>query len=323
MTPPVLKCIIMTMKPQDCLRFGPSGVGSVLLWSLILLIGIGSVYAEPKPHAISLNSPYAGCSPEKKVALLPSLPKDNQEELEGMSLKGISRSAHISIPAKTDPDSFKSLLGYSGLFYNTEELDGHPKVLSNTLYEWPQETWKVSGLVRNQSCDTVHISTLGAKLLGVRGEVLQVVEAVYPVKDLRPGEPGPFTVEAPIQSESVKAVQWILETEKTSHVPARSLALSVYEDRRVGSVYSLYGRVKNLGTESAEDSHIVAAWLNSDGKVIYVDQPKIRLVSDPTKAQDYVTLAPGDFDDFFYSVDSPAIVSFLEKSRVILWGASN
>lgn len=299
----------------------------------LLLIGVlflsSGIFLAAQPMLLSQKisakpeNQTRGCN---KSVLLPILPVSTEYEEgdEALSTKGIYRSAppsHID----TDPDEFKALLGYSGPDFNIEKLDGRVVVLDNTVYTWPSETWHVTGLFRNQSCDNIHITAITARLLGSNGEIIDTVEGRPSIVDLRPGEPAPFEVESVTSRVKVGTIDWHIDYTLSKGTTARSFSFSIYESRAVhgGTLYSLFGSVKNVGEISVSNAHFVVAWLDSKGRILRIVAPQIRLISNPQEVRRAIDLPPRGVQNFFYSTNDPSLVSLIDQKSVAIWGSSN
>ena len=239
-------------------------------------------------------------------ALLPRIPLP--KTISHLALPaGVAPGIMGRLPGEAlpDPDEFQALYGYSGPYYNTTNLDGQVVVLNQSIYTWPTTTWKVTGMLRNQSRCPVHVTKLTARLLGAQGNLLASVTTTVPVAELRPGEPGPFVIEAPLMATEVKTIDW-----KVTYTPAqaapRLFTFETYEDGKVlgGSRYDLVGSIRNADTTPARDVKVVVAWLDfqGSGRVLYVASAKLRLVSGPDKNFDSLNLSGGEDEDLYISL---------------------
>lgn len=228
-------------------------------------------------------------------------------------------SAHL----KVNSDEFKTLLGYSGPFYNVEKLNGRLAVLAETVRVSPRELWQASGMVRNQSCQPMRIASLTARLFGQDGKLLDVATATLPLDTLRPGEPAPFVIKSPVLTAAVHRVEWQIEDVPDSDTPRAFRMVTHEAGRTLNDTYSLYGSIYNLAESAAPSVHVVAAWLDRQGKVLHVASPQIRLIADPKHRKNTVDLEEGDFEDFLYTTDDPSLVSLLTDATLVLWGTSN
>jgi hypothetical protein len=228
-----------------------------------------------------------------------------------------------------DPDETKNLYGYSGPYYNTTNLDGRVVVLDHTLYTWPTSTWKVSGMLRNQARTPVHIAGVTARLLGSKGQLLATASGTVPVSDLRPGEPGPFVIVAPVRASDVKATEWHIDY-VSGEAASRLFVLDVVtQQASAEDGYYYLGEIQNAAPIENR-VHMVAAWLDWQGRVLFVDSPKLRILATTpgsTKVsatfKDAITLAPGESSGFVYINKDPVVVPLLARTFIALWGISN
>jgi hypothetical protein len=223
-----------------------------------------------------------------------------------------------------NPDEDKNLYGYSGPYYNTASLDGRVIVLDKTTHVWSTSTWKVSGLIRNQTRCTIHVVGLTGRLLGVAGKLLDTVTTSVPVSDLRPGEPGPFLIEAPqVATSAVKSVIWQLDY-LLAESASRLFELNVYKGERSGSSYYLDGLIHNAATTTARGVRVVAAWfdLGEKGAVLHVSSVKLRRLSNPKMDLDAIDLKGGESEEFIFIAEGPELVQLLGNTRYALWGIS-
>lgn len=280
-----------------------------------LLFGAVVLKAQQRPESSD------ECSREDAQALLPVLPSSTNEPQMSLILGVPDAAPSSQLPV--NPDEFKALRGYSGPRYNVEALDGRVVVLSDTVYVWPQDGWKATGMFRNQTCQTIRTTDLTAHLLDSRGEIIEEVTALLPVNELRPGEPAPFTIKASASRESVKAVEWQVNYTQASH-SARDLSFDIYEGRQVPgeSHYSLFGRVRNIGGNTARDTHLIVAWLDSKGRVVYVDSLQIRMIANPTQLRNSIDMHVGEYEDFLYTSNNASLVSLLSESNFAIWGSA-
>jgi hypothetical protein len=301
--------------------------------------------------SLSLSAQQESSASQQKNSSLPSFcapapSSANPEMLEADARTLLPRiplpktTSHLALPAGVapgimgrlpgeappDPDEFQALYGYSGPYYNTTNLDGQVVVLNQSLYTWPTTTWKVTGMLRNQSRCPIHVTKLTARLLGAQGNLLASVTTTVPVAELRPGEPGPFVIEAPlIMATDVKTIDWNVAYTPAQAAP-RLFTFGTYEDGKVlgGSRYDLVGSIRNADTTPARDVHVVVAWLDfqGSGRVLYVASVKLRLVSGPDQNFDSINLGGGEDEEFIYITSDPVLVSLLGEAKSSLWGIS-
>lgn len=283
----------------------------------VLLIGASILLAQPKEPNVNLAQNSDGECGEEQI--LPRPPRLFNEE-EASWIPGVSNSAP-SIH-KAEPDETKLLLGYYGPYYNVKDLNGEVIVLKKTIRTGNgNDLWKATGIVRNQSCQAIHIDSIEAEAFDSRGESLGIALAAVSVKELRPGEPAPFTVEANLPLATVGSVLWRVNSRPISRLD-NHLRINVYENRQAEgqSLYSLFGSLTNTSNETLSKVSVVAAWLDSQGRLIYLAYPKMRSAKDPLKTKSEVSLAPKGVEDFVYTTNDPYVVALLKDSQIALWG---
>jgi hypothetical protein len=143
--------------------------------------------------------------------------------------------------------------------------------------------------------------------------------------DLRPGEPAPFSIEASVLKAEVASVEWSVEYAPANNTPQRAFSILVHQARQFPgkNIYMLFGSIRNLDANVARGTHVIAVWLDTGGRAIYVATPGIRLFADPSKATASADLLYSDFADFIYTTDDSSLVSLLNEADVALWGISN
>ncbi len=305
---------------------GTLGVPSVLTRVVIGVVALGllgalGILAAPKHitpktkdsggSTVSTNDCKAGFS-------LPEWPEIKELEKKYSSYSPSLTNLH------EDPDATKVLLGYDGPYYNNQSVKGGINILPSTLYTWHGDSWKVTGMIRNETCKTTRITLLRARLLGLKGETLETVSAQVPLDELRPGEPAPFIAESlDVSQETVAKVVWEIETTPSSGL-FRDFKIRIDEAETIhgGATYSLFGLIENSSRSSAGRAHVLAAWINTKGEVVFVASPMIRLIKDPNQLKPDASIAPGDQEDFIYQSDDPGLKKILSQSRVAVWGIS-
>ncbi len=231
-----------------------------------------------------------------------------------------------SIPgvSSPDPDAYKNIQGFYGPYYNSARLDDAVRVIPQSVYIWPGDTWKASGVLRNQTHSAVSVAAVTVRLLGINNVLLKVAKAAVPVKELRSGEPGPFVIEALVPTEEVKAVEWLVDYRLIDE-EERQFDLEVIQRGRASghSLYSLFGRVVNSREDSSRDVRVVAAWLDNNRRVIYVDTLEMRSIQFPSQVIKSVDLDGRESAFFVYSTDNPSLASVLESAGIAIWGFSS
>lgn len=308
----------------------PSRLTWFLLLGLLLLGSVG-LLAQQKigsptlPSSSCLTPLVAGdasTSADEARALLPRIPLAVVTSTQRLP-PGVAPAFEGPFPGEQppDPDGFKVLYGYTGPFYNTSNLNGQVVVLSQTLYTWPTPTWEMTGILRNQTRCPIALNTLSAQLLGSNGEVIGTATATLPVANLRPGEPGPFTIQAPIAAEAVKSVEWHADFSPTQ-APLRQFTFKIWNSSEApdGSSYTLDASIENDASSTANGTSVVLAWLDENGRVLYVGSAKMNPYTQPVGASD----VPGQMTaGFLYSTTDPTIASVLGSAwDTALWGIS-
>jgi hypothetical protein len=260
-------------------------------------------------------------SPEKASVLLPHLPRPNEAE-ERVLIPGVSNWAPSSTRQNVDPDEYKSLLGFYGPYYNVKEIDGRVRVLEQTVYVLPGESWRTNGLLRNQSSTTVRITAVTARLFGQDGTVLDTVAAVVPVDRVRPGEPVPFTAKSAVGRAEVAGIDWEIDYIPSETVVSRNLMFKFYHEGLTSdsSSYQILGSIHNTGATTVAGMHVVAAWLADDGTLIHVASPYLQ--QNLKERKDKLDLRESDSADFVYETKGNILVFLLQGADIMLWGAS-
>ncbi len=313
-------------------------VGAVLVLGLVSF----GLFAQQKPSTSQKktdSSLSSLCSPAPSstdpnaaaadaAALLPVIPTPPDTVSHFSPPPGVSLAAPAPSPdrsAAPDANAFKSLYGYYGPYFNTANLDGKVIVLDTSVFTWSTSTWKVTGMLRNQTRCSVRITGLTARLIGPHGEPLATATTTVPVDFLRPGEPGPFEIEAPHPGGEVTAIDWHVDYVFAQAAP-RMFQFKVYEDglSEGGTRYDLGGTIRNLATTTARDTRVTVAWLDyeGNGRVRYVTSAKLRYISDPRRELDALDLGSGAEEDFLFITNDPKIAPLLGEARIVLWGTS-
>ncbi len=292
---------------------------------LLLVCASASLFAQQKAPPIAPPSSLETATSSDEISLLPLIKKasENTPLPSGVMLRSAPARPGDLPPS---PDEFKMLYGYRGRYYNVSNLDGQVTVIQESIYAWPTSTWKASGLVRNQTHSAIHISSLTARLLGAGGTVLATTTVTIPVADLRPGEPGPFMIEAPVASSEVKAVEWHIDS-----VPAPPQTRPLIVEPDYGPVnvpnepkYWLIGELRNQATTTLRDVRVVVAWLDDEKRVRYVAAPAFRPFLDRPATVPTIDLPAGGYVFFTYEPREPWLVSLFENTYdLATWGISN
>ncbi len=291
----------------------------------------GSTASSLQPSCLTpLVASESSTSAAEAQALLPTIPAVPPSPLPAAMLApGVLSGSQTPLTATQNTptvgaDDLKNLYGYSGPYYNTTDLDGRVVVLNQSVYTWPTATWKTTGLVRNQTRCPLHITSVTALLKGADGRTLATATASLPISDLRPGEPGPFIVVAPVSPSDVSSISW-----QVSYAPAigvtRLFRTAVYSEYADETGYHITGALFNDATTSAQ-VELVGAWLNSQGQVFYVANLPF-ITGDPnaeTEQLEYTTsLQPNQLAAFAYTNPQGTLAQGLLKApQGALWEVS-
>ncbi len=292
----------------------------LLVIGLLLVASLGLI-AQPRSSATPsclkpLVAAESSSSAAEARALLPFV--SPRQDLPLLSLPGERSMA---------PDAFKILYGYQGPYYSTALLDGRVKVLYETVYTWPTPNWKATGMVRNQTRCSAHIRSVTARLVGSEGKTLGIATATVPIADLRPGEPGPITIEAQLPVEEVKSVEWHVDSEEATS-PARQFEFTIDENRlsSISDEYVLEGIIQNVATTTTRGVRVVAAWLDAQNRVLVVAEPQFDNGGNLETTADLAANGDDAHQDsgvFKYITDDPALALRIGRApNFALWGVS-
>lgn len=237
-----------------------------------------------------------------------------------------------------NPDEFRDLYGYRGPYYRTDISGLKVVVLSQTLFHWPTADWKVSGLIRNETGSDVNVVSVTARLFDSRGNGLGAAAAWLPLDRLRPGEPAPFVVTTAIPVNSVSSIDWSIE-----YVPSapqsRPFQIVPYWKQPFGGrqrhtgypfddpanppyPYVVFGSLRNTSGTTVDAARLLGAWIDKQGRVIYVDWFSFIPANDLTQRLERITLAPGQAEDYIYQNGDPGVGARLSPATLALWGVS-
>lgn len=248
---------------------------------------------------------------------------------------------------------FTVVPGYIGPKYD-DGGSGRVVVLTDTLAARPgSAAWTVSGLLQNETDSVVRISAVTGLLSDSAGKELGTVAASIPLSKARPGEPIPFVASSDVAANLVASMSWkityvreLREPRVTGVVaevkadPDRTLEFTIYwtrpygnEDRRYGYPqddrpegpypHVVFGSLHNFGTVRTSAAHVVAAWLDKEGRVIHVDRLELRILGKVIRSTQLADIPAGGDVDFFYSNNDPNVAPLLADARMVLWGAAS
>jgi hypothetical protein len=301
-----------------------AGVGLVTLFALASMalpeqrspsFALPSYCFPPAPQNATSAAAYA-------IELLPVISPSSPTTSSSL-LSGDAPSLEGPLPgeAPPNPDDFRVLYGYRGPDYNTAALDGKVVVLPSSLYTWPTSTWKVTGLFRNQTRCPIHINSVSARLLGSQGELLETATATLLVDNIRPGEPAPLVIEAPLSPGAVKTVEWAVDSSPTP-TPIRQFEFAIWSAEKApdGASYTLDGMITSDASTTARGTSVVVAWLDENNRVLYVDSTKMNPYVNPADSVDLPGHAKAGF---LYSTKDLLVAPVLGGAAdLALWGVS-
>lgn len=201
--------------------------------------------------------------------------------------------------------------GYTGDRW-AQHADGVVSVLADTL---AIRDGVVRGLVRNGRDEPV----------GPVQIVIGDTSTTIPLPVLRPGEPAPFSL--PVGPDvAVADLAFDVDAPTTPRSPGRAVRLATFWRRGVGDprpvdtyLYAdvvgeptaavAFGEVR--AAEQVDGLVVVAAWIDSDGRVLAVDE---------SADLQLPTLPPGGATDFVVAGHGPPA---LDAARLVLWGSGS
>ncbi|QCT03500.1 hypothetical protein E6C60_2788 [Paenibacillus algicola] len=216
----------------------------------------------------------------------------------------------------------RSFIGFVGPNYTNYVIGDGISILDNSLTVSEIGDWEAIGLLRNESPTVVGEVDLFVELLSEDGVILETVQAITPVKNVRPGEPAPFTITSNTDSSLVSEVVWnATKTEEISEISRNGVIYVDYEipygvdnfkgvdrdsvDYQIGTSFA------NIG-ESLSEAYLYVAWLDSEGKVVRMEETELNKYF-----QDGIPVeGSGSFTDIF--VDG-GIASALSEYTYSLW----
>jgi hypothetical protein len=257
---------------------------------------------------------------------------DTAVSTDGADLSAPVSSAPVSAAAATDAPSTAS--GVSGVDVVPPSTATGIDVLSDTVTARSDTgRWSATGLVRNDTLDTVGTVTVVAELVGADGGVLDRPSATSAVHDIRPGEPVPFDVSSGIEAAQVSEVRWSATADGTGNPAVRQLAVATfwtrdfgdprpvhlpsYDERDDQRPFLAFGSLTAATAADVVDRpHIVTAFVDGDGRVRTV-------VVSPALAPDGSTLsslAAGHTGDTLVRVDDPLLGPSVASWTPMIWG---
>jgi hypothetical protein len=175
------------------------------------------------------------------------------------------------------------LQGFSGSHW-LGQVDGRgPRVLPDSVQLSAGGTFTASGLARNEGTEVLSTLSVTARLVDLAGAELDEVTVTSPVRDVRPGEPVPFTFTSPVAASTVDHVEWSATGGATGDEATRALswtpfwerpvdgdpvALYLYRDGPGRRPHLLFGSVAAVGGTGVDRPEVVVAQVSADGRLV-------------------------------------------------------
>lgn len=293
-----------------------------LLFRSPLLISLAFLSVLASGIAFAQISTPSTAPPEKQLPLLPRDPKVVREA---------ATKNPAGVPAP-NPDGFKSLLGYTGRYFNRSGQSGRVTVLEKTVSVLPGSNWQVVGLVRNETDVPIGEIEVSAQLLNSAGEIVGTANAASLVRGIRSGEPAPFLLGASVPSGAVASVKYTA-TGKVGQSIWRDFELTTYWQLPYGDrprrdaflhsdpqappyPYVIAGSVRNMGGTPVSPI-LVAAWLDPEGRVIHV----ANLARPLLKGKEPASIR--NIGSFYYANSDPVIAPKLVEAEISYWAGAS
>jgi hypothetical protein len=304
---------------------------------------------------VTAGAPVASVAPAVAAGpALPTLPPVEQRAPElfddqGCARTGPQTASCSSTAADIDradaaPGAGQRLAGFVGGSWSAAPPSGAIVVLESsvTATTTADGHWSALGLVRNQRADVVGGAAVHAQLIGADGSVLETVTADALVPALRSGEPAPFSLATTTtMAAQVASVRWSADAGAPAAASAppvpdpasRSLELQTYwtrrpsESRRIDNYLFhdpttgpaplvVFGSVTDVAPAPIAQPHVVAAWLDANGRVSIVRDVAVSA----STGQAASTVAPSGADDFLVAVAPSEVPPVADLAAPMLWG---
>ena len=232
--------------------------------------------------------------------------------------------------------AWRNLLGFVGPQFPDFVANDGVVLVSGSVTTASEGPWRAWGLARNESTRTAR-AEVTASLLDDNGDLIGTAAADLAVDALHPGEPGPFALTSDVDAAKVAQVEWSVTSAAAGGSPreflirqhwtlaygARERADSYYTDPEGPGPYPyvLAGDAVNLGAGATPVPDIVAAWLDEEGRVRWVDTARSGEV--PFNKAKAATMpgriGPHRVGPFFLTVDDPSAAPALDGLTPMLW----
>lgn len=180
----------------------------------------------------------------------------------------------------------RHLEGFTGSAWTEDLAAGAPVVLEDSVATVIDGTVELSGLVRNESADTLDAIAVTAELLDADGQAIGTLTAEALVQTVRSGEPVPFVVSGPAPAVPVADVAWSAAAAPAAPVE-RALAWQPFWTQPAGERDPLdthlyvergdgphpqvtFGSVRNLTGHALSSATVTTAWLDDDGRIVAI-----------------------------------------------------
>lgn len=304
-------------------------VAASLTAAIVLGCRAGSTGAPPTATAAPTESPVPLASLETlppPQVLEPDLYDEN-----GCLIVDPDRSPDCPGPSPSGEEPGEPvppIYGFRGPLYTVELAHNAVVVIPEAVKTASSGTWEAFGILRNETLEIVGDVQVTATLTGADGAPLGTVIGFPAVSPIRPGEPAPFQLTSTVDAADVVQVEWSVSSAPTTSVPRQFLIEEYwsqpYGDRAplvsLGEVdghepypFLHFGSVKSRTEASVNDPILVSAWLDEDGRVIWI------AVTPVTRGDGAAELLPGEFGDFLIMVDDPVAGPLLPGADHILW----
>ncbi len=262
--------------------------------------------------------------------------------------------------AGTGEDDWRTLAGFVGSHWTTQPSASGITVLSETLTVAQDGPWGARGLIRNESSSEVTGLVVHARLLDSAGAPLDEVSTPVPVPGIRPGEPAPFQISSEVPAARVADVEWLTSiaapadpSGESAGESSRDIELVNHWQRGLGDPrpvesylyrdpvgvphpYVAMGTAANVGGAQLSGIGVVAAFVDTSGRVLWVQEAAVVSVDAGTDLDalasplvdpegrpasgSFAAVAPGAAADFLVVVPAPGAPEALDDASVYLWG---
>ncbi len=350
-----------------------SAASLVLALTVVAAVACGD--PQQATERVTASDSALDAASESSVAGLPALPPNEERhpelyDEEGCLDAGPTDSQCETTAAGVDvgelgqgEESWRTLAGFMGPRYASSVSGGDPIILSDTVSVSDSGQWAAWGLFRNESAAVLEHPRVRAELVDSSGVVLETVESEALLPSVRPGEPAPFHLISAVDVADVADARMLVqggrdpvEGESAEAVGStegsRDMELAIWWTRGFSDPDPLdsylhrddagandsvtFGSATNVGATAISDPTMVGAWIDGDGRVLWVatagtvdpvdgaaldsvdsavtlDEPDARIEAEPTAE-------PGDSTDFVFVIRAGTAPTQLDGATIALWG---